>query len=187
MANINDQLVTNIHLNNIDKVIELLDDITDIDEAIYVAIHTNNYEITKLLLDRGININNDGYFIVLACEKGHHEIMELLLKSGLKYNTKTRGSLLGHCVIYDDIIGLKLLIQYGIEKFTPLKKIWFDDQKKSLWDICLQRKTINILEFIISDYPHIIPNNNILIEQEDIQKYNFVKMLINKNLIDIAD
>jgi hypothetical protein len=44
-----------------------------------------------------------------------------------------------------------------------------------------------MIEYLINNYPETIPNNILSVQKDDIHKYNFVKMLVTRNLIDIAD
>jgi ankyrin repeat protein len=199
MDNINKQLIENIKLNNIDEVITLLDqganvnyepDIIDADigTPLYIAVTMNHYQIAKILLNRGADINyGRGYLLYRACSNGNGGMIELLLNEGINYNKEHLGSLIGFCIHNDNVNDLKLLIQHDI--INVIDEQYYDIfwQKKSAWKTCIENKAKNILEFIIENYPEIIQYDNIHIREEDINKYNFIKMLINRNLIDIAD
>jgi ankyrin repeat protein len=196
MADINEELIANIKQNNINEVIKLLNAGADINYAfgspLYYAVASNNYSIVKLLSEKDGNINsNKGYLLRRACKSGYSEIIELLLNEGINYTKNKNSSLIAWCIYNDDIDSLRLLIQYNIEKLTIEQHIRFDFDYDggSIWDICLKYKAKNILEFIINHYPKIIPKDfdKLSIKQKDIQKYNFIKMLINKNLIDVPD
>jgi hypothetical protein len=95
------------------------------------------------------------------------------------------------CICNDDIDNLKLLIQYDTIQLVANQTIYFYtiNEELLIWNACLKMRAKNILEFIVNHCPEIIPNDidTSSIEQKDIQKYNFIKMLINRNLIDIPN
>jgi len=163
MADINNQLLINIEQNNIGEVIRLLNEGADI-----------NYQ--------------DGYLLYIACQCGYHEIIKILLNEGINYDKQWFGSLLGYCICHDDVDSLKLLIQFDLVNIVD-DKYFINDynwQQKSIQDLCIEKRAKNIFEFIIDNYPEIIPND-IHICKEDIQKYSFIKMLINRDFIDVPD
>jgi ankyrin repeat protein len=192
---INEQLLNNIEKNNIDEVIKLLNKGADINynngKPLDYGIDTKDYQMVKLLLDMGANMDN-GFFLSNTCENNNSEIVELLLKEGIDCNEHF-DTLVESCIYNDNGNNLSLLIEYGIIQIQMItnQEIYFEDTNKYMliWDACLEKKKKNILEFIINHYPEIIPNdiNTSLIEQQYIQKYNFIKMLINRNLIDVPD
>lgn len=195
MANINDKLIENIDKNNIDEVIKLLDKGADINYhnclPLITSVETGSLEITKLLLDRGTDINyNHGYLLYFACKYISYDMVELLLKEGIQYDRQTHGSLIGFCIVSDDIDSLKILIHFNIihmiedEYFDIDDDIYTDDI--SIWDACVKYQSENILEFVINNYQQLVPNN-IHIRKKYIKKYNFIKMLVNRNIIDVAD
>lgn len=73
---------------------------------------------------------------------------------------------------------MELLIQYNIINV---------DNNESIFYQCLKRKAKNILEFIINNYPEIIHTITISSTKKNIRIYRFIKMLINRNIIDIPD
>jgi hypothetical protein len=192
MNEINKQLVDNIQKNNIDEVIKLLNKGADVNynngRPLCYGIDTKDCRMIKLLLDRGAIM----YGVVLcnACDTNNSEIVELLLKEGINYNG-IPDTLINICIFNDDSNSLSLLIQYDIVQITINQKIFFREINKymTIWNICLKKKKKNMLEFIMNNHPEIIPKiiNKSYIKRKDIQKYNFVKMLINRNLIDIPN
>jgi len=195
MDEINDQLIDNIKQNNIDEVIRILDEGVDINYMsnvpIRLAIKLNKYEITKILIDHNANIDHSyGILLHFACVRGHNEIVGLLLNEGINYNKEIYGSLIEPCISNDDVDSLRLLIQFNLEELTVDENIRLkSDYEETIWDACLEYKAKNIIEFIINNYSEIIPENinEFPIKQQDIQTYNFIKMLINRNFIDVPD
>lgn len=54
------------------------------DSAFRFAVHSGNYEMTKLLIEHGANINIfDGWSLVHACTMSYLDIVKLLIESGI--------------------------------------------------------------------------------------------------------
>jgi ankyrin repeat protein len=193
MADINEELLRYIKQNNIDKIVELLNKDANLNYGdgipLWCAVKFSSYDVVKLLIDVGANVNvMHGYLICEASERNNHEIMELLIKEGIHYNDQY-DILIEQCINRDDIHSLKLFIEHDIVKITTNELRYHRvDDYLLFFEECINTRAKNMLEFIIINYPHIISNNaGSLIEQTDIKKYNFMKMLVERNLIDIAD
>jgi len=146
---------------------------------ISIAIKFDNYQMTKMLLDKGANVNHDGgYLLCVACRSGNSAIVQLLLNAGIHYCKNIYGSLVEDCIYSDNIDSLKLLIEFDIVNMI-------NENYGSVRNKCLEHKSKNIIQFIIDHYPEIVID--IRIKKRDIKKYNFIKMLINRNIIDVAD
>jgi len=188
---VSNELIDYIKHNNIDEVVNCIEKGAFINYyrglPLASAIELGHYEIIKLLVDKGADINvHDGYFLYLACENNHGEIMELLLSEGIHYKGRT-DSIIGECISNDDSRSLSLLIQYHIVKIVSNQEIWNADYEfMTMWDACLVYKATNVIQFIIDNYYHIIPECS-KIKQRFIKKYNFIRMLISRDIIDIAD
>lgn len=192
MVNINKELFEDVYCDMIDAAIECLDKGGDVNyknecnSLIYIAVCNDSLQMVKMLLERGADINEEGgYLLYVAYECDSNEMIELLLNEGIKYDS-IHGSLIGWCICRDDVDSLKLLIEFDIEKPTSGKSITFEGEQLSIWKMCLRSKATTILEFIINSYHHVIPNK-LSVKKKDIKKYNFIKMLINRNLTDVAD
>lgn len=154
--------------------------------ALYASIKKGNYELTKLLLENGAVINEGlGFFLLHACRHNHDDIVQLLLDNNIKYGKKYE-LLITACMINDNTNNLILLTQCGIIQNL---EIYFVNRITHILEQCLRRKTPNILQFIIDKYPELVLNNIdcTLVKEIDIHKYKFLKMLIDRNIIDIAD
>lgn len=93
------------------------------------------------------------------------------------------------CIIDNDAESLKLLTDNGLN---------FDKSIEYVFDMLIRERYIadnydtrkrnqnNIIEFLLDNYPDI-RLNNIFVHQEDINKYKFIKMLVNKNMLDLPD
>jgi len=185
-ANINAQLMMSICENNVDEVVKLLNKGADINydhgQPLKYYIQKNNIEVVRLLLDMGSNPNIDGGApLIYACSITNYKMVELLLNEGIDYDKERYGTLIDDCIYNDDVDSLKLLIQFDIIDIIN------DECYESPWKICLRHKALNMIEFIIDNYPEMIHDNETHIRQEDIDKYNFIKMLVDRNLIDVAD
>lgn len=198
----NEQLIKNINKNNIDEVIKLLHEGADIDCVNgYPLIHSiqkGYYQLTKLLLDMNANINiNNGIALFFACMYNENEITELLLNKGIHYQPidNDYNEIIMLCIKNDNSYNLELLTEHDIIKIIANQKLNFMDYGTKqifnlvIFDTCLKHKSKNIIEFLIDNHPEIIPEDidESLIKQKDIRKYNFIKMLINRNLIDVPD
>jgi hypothetical protein len=86
--------------------------------------------------------------------------------------------LMHHCCYADDIEMLKSLITYGFK---------FDICGSTILNICIDNERKNILEFILQNYPDLIRNYQPMADKEQINKYHFIKMLVDRELIDIPD
>jgi len=193
MVNINQKLCDNVMKNNTNEVIELINKGANIDAyggmPLMYSIQSNDYPMTKLLLSMNANINiKEGFLLYLACDKGHYEIVELLLNEGINY-TDTYNLLIQLCIQNDDDISLVLLVQHNIVKIIIDQKFYLVEINEwiSLFDVCLRNKAKKILQFIIDNYPEITPNHPLLVKQKTVKKYRFIKMLIDRNIIDVAD
>jgi len=155
------------------------------------SIESGNYEITKLLVDRNIEINsNHGIALATAFEYNQNEIIELLIKEGATVDSKYKNLLVTSCVKNDNAHSFALLIKYDIiNTFTDQIIHVADNEVVLLFSICFALRKNEMLEFIIDNCPEITPRalDHSFIEQKDIKKYNFIKMLINRNLLDIVD
>jgi len=193
MDDINVQLLRHIKSNNASEVIKCLENGADINhndgDPLMFAIMSKNYELTKLLIDNDADVDvHDGILLMIACERPDCEIkiIELLLQRGISYGYDIDA--LEFCILNDNVDALKLLLQYDAVKMIPDDIFLYNDEHGyvSIYKKCILVKAVNVLEFIINNYPEIIPDNT-FIKDKDIKKYNFIKMLINKNIIDIAD
>jgi len=196
MAHIDNQLMMHIYKNDIEGVIKTLDNGADIDcfesSAIKAAIDRDNYQLVKLLVDRGANIDHYANDLLhIAC--CNDEIVKLLLDEKIKYINGDQYStnLFDACLYHDNSYSLLMLIEYNMIRITADKVIYFhiDDSFFSIFDVSLRTKKKNVLEFLLNNYPQIVPNDidRTLIKEEDITTYNFIKMLVNRNLIDLQD
>jgi len=196
---IDEKLLDSVCKNNIDKVKYFLENGADIDynngSPLYFSLKYNYCDMTKLLIYMGANVNIDNNnLLYIVCDIGNSEMVELLLCSGINFNGDTQ-QIIASCIINDDINSLKLLIQYDIIELIPDEKFYFykintlvnDEMKISIWNACIYIKAKNIMEFIINYYPEIIANDDTNVKKEDINKYNFIRILINRNLIDVPD
>jgi len=194
MVNINQELCDSVMENDINEVIKLINKGANLNYynglPLFTSIKENYYELTKLLINENANINiNEGSLLVTACGSGNSDIVKLLLDNGINYNGKD-SDLIRMCIYNDDSHSLAILIQNNMAKIFPKKTIcMYGNINLLIFDACVLFQAANILQFIIDNYPKIIPNNihKSLIKQKDVQKYNFIKMLINRNLIDIPD
>jgi hypothetical protein len=195
MADINTQLCARIMENNIDEVIKLIKKGADISYSnnfpLVYAVNHNHFEIIKLLIDEGTDINiNRGALLYAACVHNNSETVDLLLNEGIQYYDKNN-DIINICIYSDNIDILKSLIQYDIVIVTPHHNIYIEecDMDTTIFDACLILKRNNMLQFFITHYPEIIPENinKSFVHEYDIKKYNFIKMLISKNIIDLPD
>jgi hypothetical protein len=195
MADINELLIDNIKKNNINEIIQLLKNGADIDYnlgiPLYYAIMSESCVTVKLLIDMGADINiNHGYFLCDTCRYGYGEITLLLIKEGIIFDTKKYNPILliNLCIPNDDVDSLVALIQHDILKITSNEMLYYPryNESMSISDACLRFKAKKILEFLINNHREIIPNK-LLVKTNHIEKYNFIKMLIDKNLLDIPD
>jgi ankyrin repeat protein len=192
MVNIDEELFEYVRYDMIDAAIECLDKGGDVnyedecDSLIYTAVCNDSLQMVKMLLERGADINEEGgYLLYVAYECDFDDMIKLLLSEGIKYDS-SHGSLIGWCICHDDVDSLKLLIEFDIGKPTSGKSITFEGEQLSIWKMCLRSKATKVLEFIINNYHHVIPNK-LSVKKKDIKKYNFIKMLMNRNLVDVAD
>jgi hypothetical protein len=177
-------------LNNIVEVINLIHEGADINYGfglpIEYAIESNNFELAKVLIDMGAEIYICQF---LRTAYVSNEFFELLLNEGIRYDIDTE--LIEMCLTNDNDQILALLIRYDIIKIIPNQQIYLyaTNEFLSIMDACLRFKAKKILEFFIHNYSEIIPStiNKSLFKRKDIKKHNFIKMLINRNIIDIAD
>lgn len=183
---INDELILCIHNNDINGVITTLEKGANVNCNAYypmeICVTKGFYEIAKLLIDKGAVITDKNYELYLvdwACQYGHNHIMELLFDNGITLDDCCEINLIKSFMENDDVESFKLLIRHGLKFDTPNNNIYIMDK-------CLEFKKINILQFIADNYLETIPNN-IRIVDEFIKKYHFIKMLINRQIIDIAD
>lgn len=179
-------LIAYISQNDINKVIELINNGADVNYnnlPLFSSIDLGHYEITKVLLDYGANINiNNGILLNTACDRDNMEIVELLLKEGIAIN-KTDIVPIIYCVQNDNVDMLKLLIEYNY--FTIDKNL-----VRKIWNVCIKTNNRkNILEYIVDNHINLIPKPIRLssINKNTVKKYNFIGMLVNRNLIDIQD
>jgi ankyrin repeat protein len=178
-------------VGNIKKVTKLLDKGADIhnnnDEVLMCAIANGLYDMTKLLIDKGANIYavnlTDRTAISCACRYKHLNIVELLFQEGAQlnnYDNYRLSEMIRVCIENDDVECLQILIEHGlkIDEFNSLNES-FD----------LRTKKKNILEFILDNYPDVIKNHDIEIDisDKDINKYHFIKMLVERQFIDLPD
>jgi hypothetical protein len=124
----------------------------------------------------------------MAFEFDRDEIIEFLLEKGICYNWKYY-SIVTYCIRDDNHHILALLVQRGIVKLLPNKTFYFDIELITIWDFCIKWQRKNVLEYIINNHPQMIPDVilKLLLEQKSLDKYNFIKMLIDRNIIDIPD
>jgi hypothetical protein len=81
------------------------------------------------------------------------------------------------CIYGDNIDSLKLGIEYGVD---------FDEHVEYAFDKSIRKHKINTLEFILDNYTN--PTlNNIPLPDIDISKYRFIKMLIDRNILDLPN
>jgi ankyrin repeat protein len=160
----------------------------DHNRALFVSITSSEFEITKILVANGINIDaHCGEALEIAYNCNDVETIELLLKEGINY-CKDSDELLVACIYYDNIETMMLLVFYKIIEIDDLKhyfKSWMDEILKA----CYSEKKINMLEYLITNHKDIVTNDigHLSVKTKDIKKYNFIKMLVTRNLIDIAD
>lgn len=180
--NINLQLIDNIKKNNTSKVIELLKQGANINynngEPLLCSINLHLYDMAKLLIDYNADINNSD-FLFAACNSNQSEIVELLLDNGCECGLIVF-ELIDICSGNDDIESIKLFIKHGFE---------FEYYADCLVEPCLENKEINMLQFIIENYLDAIIDEDIskYINKSKIRKYHFIKMLIDRQIIDLPD
>jgi ankyrin repeat protein len=211
MEDLGELLMQNIRENNIDEIMKILELGIDINDKMNAkettfedeinmknplvhSIECGNYEITKLLIDMGADVNiNFGYGLMTACRQGNNDIIRLLVEEGIQFDKEhfNPSDLIGQCICHDDVDSLILLINHGIVEIIPHDDLYIERiyDYATIWNACMELRTKNILEFIIDNYPDVIPNNinKSLVNRKDKKKYNFIKMLINRNFIDIPD
>jgi len=148
------------------------------------GVLSGDYNIIKLLINEGANINvfvGGMSPLTCACKHGYAHIMELLFQEGATlddYADFYSLSLIYFCLNNDNIESLKLLIQHGFD---------FDGFLSNSIVQSLKCQKKNILEFIINNYPDAVKNHEITIKQKNIKKYLFIKMLIDREVIDVSN
>jgi ankyrin repeat protein len=187
MAHLYDQFIDEIENNNIEQVNKLLNEGADIhynnDLPLMISSYRGYYEMTKFLLDNGANINATYRYncpIIYACLNDHIHILELLLERGanIENNDIINDNIINSCFIKDSIESLKLLIKHG---FT------FDTYIQNAFTKSVKYKSKNILQFILDNYSQNILNKNIFVGQKNIKKYRFIRMLVDREIIDLPD
>jgi hypothetical protein len=186
MICLQEELIYEIESDNIEGVIKLLNDGVNInfehEYPLACAISMGNYDIIKLLIAAGSNINvrNSifGSNIYYVCKKGDSHILELLLQEGSAIHNLKPGNLIHACCKSDNLQCLQLLIQNGLK---------FNEHARYYFTKVLENKSKNILEYILNNCRDKIKNSIIKINDEDIEKYLFIEMLVNRNLLDISD
>jgi len=190
-----DQFMNAVGKNDVNAVIKRLQkgiNINDNNDALEYAICEDYVELAKTLIYHGANINiRNGDLLLIACHcNKNNEIVELLLKEGINY-VDNPNILIEDCVYMDDDHALTLLIQYNMVTIDVDTKIYTYDRTEILhiFDACVAFKSKNILQLLIDNYPEIIPRNinKTSVNGKDVKKYKFIKMLINKNIVDIPD
>ena len=183
---IHDELLKNVKENNILKVKQLIEnDIhnnIDIDQAspLIISAEKGFYDMTKLLLDSGANINVDNSAALLyacVCERSH--IVKLLLDEGINTGNKHfQKELFFESLYNDDVETMMILMEHGL-----------DADINYIFKGCIALHKQNILQFITNNYPEVIENITVDLynQQKKINIYRFIKMLIDREIIDIAD
>jgi ankyrin repeat protein len=143
------------------------------------AIHFNNYEVLKILLDHGLSPDsfnkNMTTFLSIAVKHNHLEIAELLLQSGANPNyTNCDDKLpLLLAIRNNDIPMTNLLLKYGVENYEFFNESYLSRSIKfhawnivpiliDLWpvsdpwllDQCINEDApLEIIKLIIHEYP----------------------------------
>uniref|UniRef100_A0A6G6ABT9 Ankyrin repeat-containing protein n=1 Tax=Borely moumouvirus TaxID=2712067 RepID=A0A6G6ABT9_9VIRU len=100
--------------NNIQIIqITINNDVVITDKCFIRACRAGNYQIVKLLIENGANVNyNDDKALYECCFEGHYELCELLLDHGA--NIKSGKCLVIACQVADIKI-VRLLLRYGFD------------------------------------------------------------------------
>jgi len=183
---IDEKLLGAVEFNDILEVIDLLIDGADLhcydDEPIRESAWRGHYEITELLLERGANINAISEYnetpLTLACKSyaDNMRMIEFLLQNGADITLGNPKPIIDSCIEIDKADVLRLLCEHGIQ---------FD--KKYVLRASIIRKHKNTIEFLLDKYPNITINTRFAIEKSDVHVCQFIKMLIDRELIDIFD
>jgi ankyrin repeat protein len=101
-------LEKNINVNLIDK-----NDMS----ALLATIYTDNYEMTKLLLEKGADVSKSMSSLIIACQTGNLKIVKLLLKYGadLSYINQIGFNALMKACQFGYLQIVKLLLKYGAD------------------------------------------------------------------------
>jgi ankyrin repeat protein len=176
MDELNERLLDSVKKNDTDRVIELIEQGANINcssgYALDISVGENLYEMSKFLLDRMTIKKNNAYPLTVACENSNAKLVELLLNAGIRiYRDAYEWT-----VINDDVEILRLLIDHSEE--IDIDDILFGEEPVKK----------NILEFMVSQFPDEIHKNiRKLTNQKNINTYKFIKMLVHREIIDIAD
>lgn len=124
-----------------------------------VIIH-NHFEIVKLLIQRGADINQEDWFgnspLHKALECENEKIIEYLISSGCNLNMphrRNRMSILTYIVLWCNKRILLLALQHGIEIPDPFEVMGINHRGENRKDIHMRlffTKDINILKIFIS-------------------------------------
>jgi ankyrin repeat protein len=203
MDELGEDLLDAIEDDDIDEVIKILNKGADVNYddnfPLCLSAELGLYEITELLIDRGANINHQDksqqYPIYYASLKGHSRIIELLFEKGAILKKERNMDDIYHfsffsdCIFYDDVQTLKLLVEHGLDldkhifwAFDVLINERYDESNKHI----RKANSKNILEYILCNYPEEHPDN-VYIIRKDMNKYKFIKMLVDRNMIDLPD
>lgn len=186
MNPLHQQFLVAIMNNELSTVVECINKGIIIDSVYPLSICADSgfYEMTELLLDNGADINFSGSeAIKIAYSGGHFNIVNLLLERGIELEGEAE-SLSYYCLENDDAEYFEIFFEHGL-------KI----DLKDFFRKCIVKKKINLIRMILNNFTKIKPKciemlqNYVtyILKPNEINTYRFVKMLISKEMIDIAD
>jgi len=115
------------------------------------AIDKNNIEMVRLLIKKGINVNerievyNGKNYFTFACEKGNVDIVNLLINSGaiINYKTLDNTTPLMIAAAYNNFEVVRLLIEKGADINIT------NDTDVTVISLAYKNKNVNMIELLI--------------------------------------
>lgn len=136
------------------EAIELLGGI-DIDmdldgrTALSLAVSYENFEVAKFALDNGANPDatfNELTPLMIAAERGDHELMKWLIEAGANVNFKNSRNVIAlwSAAAANQVEACKILVGAGADPFIEIA------QGLSIYDVCVQRNKEDVVKYFDS-------------------------------------
>lgn len=162
--------ITKLLLNNVSSDFDINSDDSVI---LYTAVdHNYNFELIKLLIDHGADVNGEGIFKYVVY-KGNVDIIKLFIEKGVDINSND-GLILKWAINYNNFEILNILINLNVN---------IEPYKEELLETLVLLEHLEMLKILINlpniknsvDYNHLY---NIAVEENNTEIVNFLSDFI---------